>query len=372
MLFSGVGLVMWGVVGLTALLRSGVRRAFLLVAVPMSLYLLWRAAYPTGLYPEPDYGASSLREYAADVGPYVIRGLVGSVDRFLFALPGPLVGALAVVALAIFGLRSAGESRTDAAPGYALAVGAIGFLALTGYARIGLGIDYGASSRYSYVVLALLAPLAVIALTRLGAERSFLTLAVFGVALAVAAHNVQLLREAAAREGARKVTLRQTILAGAAIARDPTQRIFPDATPEPVLSGALTIGDLRRFALSGDLPDAPPTSVESVLTAAAYVQVALEQPSANNASETACRTVAAGGVARFETSDRPVSVGLHSEGPVSFFVKLEDRATGITGAPRPLSLQGGSANLVVLRASAVALILPQDREIRVCKQAAGR
>lgn len=364
MLFSGVGVLMCGVVVLVGLLRGSLWRGVRLGALPTLLWVVWRLSFSDGLYPEPAYSASSLREFADGIGPYVIRGLFGSMDRFLFDVPG--LGTVAILALAVFGVRTAGRVRTEAAAAYALAAGGVGFLALTGYTRLKLGIDQAASARYSYVVLALLAPLGGVALTRLSSRRSLLVLVASGMALALAAHNVQLLRGAAAREAAGKAGLRQTILAGAEIARDRTQPIIPHAVPEPVLSGALTMADLRRFALNGDLPVVAPAPVASVLTAAAYVQVAFEPHSARGGGETRCRTVAVGDAARLETSVGSARAVVSSDGPATFHLQLLDPASGASGAPRAFSLSGDSADLVVLRPSAVAFIGPQDRAIRVC------
>ena len=368
LLCSGVGIVMCGVVVLVGLMRGGIQRAIALGAIPTALWLAWRVAWPTGLYPEPPYGPSSVREFADGVGPYVVSGLFGSMDRFLFDLPG--LGALATVLLAIFAVRNAGRLPDEAVAAYALAAGAVFFLVLTASTRLKLGVDQGASARYSYVVLALLMPLAGVALTRITKRRAGATLAVSSLAIALAVHNAQLLREAASRESAGKALLRESVLAGAAIVRDPRQPILPDAVPEPVFSGALSMDDLRRFASNGDLPSLNGVSIASQLTAAARTQVALRRHDPAQEERTACNTVPVGEAARLEANSRSASAVLIADGPTSVHVLLSDALTGASGAPRALSLDRGAWDLVVLRPDAIAFIGPQDRAIRTCRGAA--
>lgn len=127
------------------------------------------------------------------------------------------------------------------------------------------------------------------------------------------------------------------------------------------------MADLRRFAAKGQLPTSAPTSVASVLTAAAYAQVALEPYSPQAGGATTCRIVAVGDAERLTTSQHPTEVVISSDGPATFHLQLEDSATRIAGAPRVLSAPGGSWKLVVLRPAAIIFVTPQDRGIRMCR-----
>jgi hypothetical protein len=352
-------LVMVGVVALTAYLRTGVRRALAVTALPVILYLAWRLAYPLNSL----YAASDLREFDDAVGPYVVRGLFGGLRRFLFDIPG--TGAVAAIALATFGILTAGRARTRAAAAYAMAVGAVAMMAVFAYGRLKLGIDQAASARYTYLIVALVVPLAGLALSQVSERRASLRAGILLILLAVAAYNVQLLRMDAGREAGGEALLRRAIFATAYVASDPQQVVVPGSAGEPVFSGALTAEDLRHWAREGKLPPIPPPAKTDEMTAATYLQVAIE-PAA--AAHTRCDDIAPRDAARLDVGTSPGRLAFSSHGHVDLQVQLTDAATKVAGAPRGLTWSGGQAQLVVLRPAVTVFLAPQNRSITVCRR----
>ena len=358
-MFSGIGLVMVGAAAIVSLFRSGLARAGAVVATPLLLYTAWRVAYPA----DSLYAVSGLREFDDGVGPYVVRGLFGGLTSFLFSIPG--AGAAAAISLAVYAIRTAERVRGRAVPAYALALASVALLVLLAYGRLKFGIDQAASSRYTYLVVALLAPIAALALSELTGRRASLHVLVLLALVGLAAYNVQVLRDNAGREAAGEAMLRRAIFAAAHIASDPQQPVFPGSVGEPALSGALTSDDLRRWARGGELPPIPKPGKVDEMTAATHLQVSVEgRP---RLGRPRCDTVGPGDAARLDVSTAPGQLVFESSRPVSLQVQLTDRASKIAGAPRGLLWSGGPARLVVLRQGVTAYISPQNGPIRVCK-----
>lgn len=358
LMFSGIGLVMTGVVALIAFSRAGVGRAIVVSSLPASLYLAWRLSYPL----DSLYAVSSVREFDDGVGPYVVRGFFGGLGRFLFDIPG--IGGIATIALATFAILTAGRARTRAAPAYALSVGAVALLVVFAYGRLRLGIDQAASSRYSYLLIALLVPLGGLALSEVSAKRERLKVAILIALVGLATYNVQLLRSNAGREAGGEAVLRQTILGAAYVASDPQQAVFPGSVSEPTVSGALTADDLRRWARRGMLPSVPTPAKDDEMTAATYLQVSIKPVAAGRPR---CKTIVPGDAARLDVVSAPGRLSFSSSGVVNLQVQLTDTPTKISGAPRGLTWRGGRAQLLVLRPAVVAYLAPQNRSIRVCR-----
>jgi hypothetical protein len=173
LLCSGVAVTMALVVGVAMLVRRGWRIALFHTAPLGAVYLLWLVAAPTS------HGQSEQQAYAnnpLDVLKFLLTGLrtafarMGQIQGFGILLAGTLVGGL----MLIYTHRGIAVLHGRAAPAIALLAGAIVFLVLTGVLRggqdngalslfKGLGAHSAGSSRYTYVVVAMVLPAVALA-----------------------------------------------------------------------------------------------------------------------------------------------------------------------------------------------------------------
>jgi hypothetical protein len=271
LLWSGFTVLLVAVCALVVLLRRGIKPAAAFAIPPAVIYIVWALAYP----PSTDLSAPTVRAFSSDLWPYVATGLATAANAFVFN--APLLGAIGVVALLAYLVRTAERATTELAVTYACAAGAVAQFVLSAYARQRLGLGQASETRYGYIAIVLLAPaLAMVADRLLGRANRPLRAAFVVVFLVMTATNAYLLRIDASDEAAREGPTRALILAAAEIANDPLQQLAPDAVPEPRYSPDLTVADLRRFGANDDLPTSQPAQRE-LLTAAANLQVGLEQ-----------------------------------------------------------------------------------------------
>jgi hypothetical protein len=151
---SAVGIVMAGVVGLAVLLRRGWRVAALHAVPLLVAYAVWWTAVGRD--------GTQGRFAFAFVTRWVRAGITGVFDS-IAQLPviGVLLGIVLVVGVVMAWVPlDAATFRRRAAMPASLAIGAVGFMILSGIAR-GDGFfppEYSQSSRYQHVVAALLLP----------------------------------------------------------------------------------------------------------------------------------------------------------------------------------------------------------------------
>jgi hypothetical protein len=154
---SGVGVTMIGVVGVAALIRRGWRVALFHTAPLLGLWLIWRDRYASN---------SPSTTNPTQLFRWFRRGLAAGFDAMgQLPLVGWALAAVLTIGL-VFAWRSLprdGRRRAAAIPVACLA-GVAAFLVTTGISRLWAGVMFAASSRYLYVVAALLlVPLAVAA-----------------------------------------------------------------------------------------------------------------------------------------------------------------------------------------------------------------
>ena len=239
LLWSGVSVLLVVVCVLVVLLRRGIKPAAAFAIPPAVVYIVWAARLSTADEPRRADRARVLRR------PVAVRrhGLSTAADAFV--LDAPLARCRSVLLLlVVYLVRTAERATTEAAVAYACAVGAVAQFVLSAYGRQKLGHRPGdARSRYGYVAIILLAPAVAMALDRIlrRATRAVPRRVRRRLPDAGRSRTLQLLRDDAFTEAdARATGPRAAILAAAQIANDPTQRLAPEATPEPHYSPDLT------------------------------------------------------------------------------------------------------------------------------------
>jgi hypothetical protein len=264
---SGIGLTMLAVVVLAQLLRRGWRVALVTLSVPAAVYVAWYAGYghrSTAGGPEPFTTA------VQQVPAFVWHGLVDPVSTTL-SFAG--VGVVVVVLLAIWALRHA-EVRTEPwSIVAAMAIGAPLFLAGTALRRVQYGPTAGAAPRYAYVTLALLLPLAALAVSAALDRVPWRALGLAGGAAVLLLVGVSTIRQDANADATRQQHQKARILAVAALARTTSNFLSQEVVPLPP-TPYLTVAKLHRLDVDGALPSVAPTLADR-LSALGFVQAAL-------------------------------------------------------------------------------------------------
>jgi hypothetical protein len=283
LMFSGIGVTMAVVAGLTVLMRRGARQAVLTVSVPAITYLVW--FFLTG-----DRAVESTKRTWDDVykyPEYIWTGLRSAVEATV-GFPG--AGAIVVLALAAFLLRRAGHASGPGAPAFACAVGALILFAIIATGRAGLGVEQAEASRYTYIVVALAVPGIGLALGELagqgplvvptrpmqplsgtlggnpapagppvpvdggwggqaGPGRRLVLCLLLGM---VAVHNGGILADQSKVQKRLEQRLKARILAADQLVASPA--VILGGNPEPEYSPDIVVADLRRLHRDGKLP----------------------------------------------------------------------------------------------------------------------
>jgi hypothetical protein len=247
--FSGVGITMVLVTAGVALARRGWRVALAVLSVPGVVYLFWYAGWgrhtdPNILQPQPL--PTALQQTPA----FVWRGLVGAVDGTT-GLAG--IGPVLLVLLAIWLVKVARPEHEPWSTVLVLALGAPVFLFMTCIRRSELGVDVAAAPRYTWVVVALLLPVAAVAATRLLSDRPLaIPAALVATALLLTVGLTTL--NFHARQGAPEKQENERRLVASADLLASGNTIVSDL-PLPEISPDVTNGKLRAIARDGKLPD---------------------------------------------------------------------------------------------------------------------
>jgi hypothetical protein len=170
--FGVIGVTMVLVVGLATLVLRGWRAAFFQTAPLGITYLVWWFTFARGGMAHPDYGTPALWAQWAWQG----------FAEFFGSLAGWAPLGVLLLAVTVIGFSMRVRDQSDAAGGWrplvpvlALAFGAVVFQVITAIGRVAqplggilvLGPDAARSSRYVYIVAALVLPLIAVAASHL-------------------------------------------------------------------------------------------------------------------------------------------------------------------------------------------------------------
>lgn len=351
LMFSGLGVTMVLVVAITIVLRRGVRIAVVNVAVPAFAYLAWYAAYGR------DAGKAPLQKpfttAVQDVPAFVWRGLTGAVDG---ATGLESIGAVVLALLVLWLLLRRGSWPGVLSPlVLAMAAGAVAFLALTTLRRSGFGIDVAASSRYAYIVVALLLPAVALAIDAVlrGSPLRWAALLLGGAALLLV--QVSLLARNANEWGVQEQAQKHLIVASAQLTRAGETVIYP--VPVPTFIPNLSVDEIAELDRDGDLPRGIVLSRRDVLSARAAIQSNLGPdavvtpvgaPEILSVRGATRRSAATADCARFETPSR-ATIDLRLRGdaaldllsPTGGEIGIAFRDGTVTGRTRRVELPPG-------------------------------
>jgi hypothetical protein len=277
LMFSGVGITMVVIVGVITLLRRGIQVAALTIAAPTGAYLVWYATYGKDAPPGPMQESFTTALQAAPA--FVWRGLTDAVASTAdFAGIGPVV----LVLLGLWLIRSVRLDRPPWPTVAATTLGAVVFLALTDIRRSGFGIEYAGTSRYVYVVVALLLPAATLAAASQLDRSNLRYLVLLGFTGLLIFIQMSTLNEAANRQAEVEQNAKHIILASAElltrrepiVADEPAPKLPSDSTFAEV-APSLQTEELERLARDHKLPGNVAITQRDLNTARAYLQVAL-------------------------------------------------------------------------------------------------
>ena len=267
LLFSNVGVVMVVVVTVAVTLRRGLRTGVAVAVVPAVVYSAWYFAYARHT---SGAGQLPLRTALQGAPNFVWQGLLAAMNGAT-GLAG--IGSVLLVLLAIWLLRNSRWNQEPWPILLATASGALVFLFLTALARGGLGNPGAQSSRYTYVVIALLLPGAALAVDRLLKPGEIRVVAIGVGAVLLLIVQLSTLNNAATMTSRVVQEKKHRVMAAAVLAREHvpviSQAVVPDSDPQ------LTLAAIDRLSRAGQLPGNVQVTPEDILTAREYLQTGL-------------------------------------------------------------------------------------------------
>ena len=368
---SGIGVPMVAVVAFLQLLRRGWRIALGTLAAPAVVWLAWYAKYHAQARA---VGTEPVRTALQRLPALVWIGLTNPISTTL-ELSG--IGAVVIVLIGLWAVRRAQPGADPWPIVLAAAGGAVVALALTGIERAQYGPSEAATSRYAYVTLALLLPLAALAVDAvLRSSRLRLVALAGGLIFLLLVGTSQLKQHADSNAEVDQQT-KSLVLATAQLARTTTHFLFPG--PIPVDASILTAARIHRLDANGDLPAAPVTQYDT-LWALEYLQLVAGPSLQLNGGTSDPPVIAVSGltvttaaqptcVGLDATSDHP-TVQLRLAGPTSVVfdpqrsgdLSFQLAVSGAVGPARLFTLAGGqpvALNIDAPRTDAIIEVPPQ-------------
>jgi hypothetical protein len=244
---AGIGVSMVAAGALTAWIRHGWRRAVAVASVPAVVQLLWTAKYGQNSAPIPiQWSAVPHRAIT-----YTWTALSSAFDRTT-GLDG--LGIVALAALVFALVRFAPQLRHTHAAALGLAGASVPLLLLIAVGRVDL--DKPDTSRYAYVLFALVSPLAFTVLARslAGAGRGFGWVA-SGVGALSVVTSVGVFADSAYKEGLVEEVAKKEVVAAFSVAR--SNFAAPNAIPS-IRNADLNVSAIRRLLNQGFSPPGVP------------------------------------------------------------------------------------------------------------------
>lgn len=247
--FSGLSVTLIASAALVAWFRRGWRAATVLAAPSAAVYLLWLVVFGRDDLAGDDFGASDV----VDVPNFVWSGLKTTIE---LATPLRAASALLVIALFVWLASQARRARTDAAPAFAMAIGAVLLYFVIASQRIAIFERTGTiPPRYAYVSWALLLPALALALHVLGRRTLVRRVLAVVVGALLMVNALVDLRSQYNAERAREYGVRTTMLGAAAfVAQEPHLR---DVIVDHHSADGVTPVHLLELERLDDLPALP-------------------------------------------------------------------------------------------------------------------
>jgi hypothetical protein len=328
--FSGTAIPVVGAAILVSLARHGIAKTAFVFAAPVLAYLAWYigpASSYDGTASKPTGGIFDV--FIATV-EYAGHMLVNGLQKLS---PLPSLGIVLVVVLFAWCARGRPSFTGRAAAGYALVAAAVVFALLTGYSRAGLGTENAASSRYVYLVVALVIPAFGLLFTQLS-QRGWLRVGGVVVIIAVAiAYNGSTLYREAARQAGVEEDSRGRLAATLALAKQSPDEIDLDEHPVSLWAPDVSVDDLLAFEQAGWLGEQPYDD-QDLLDVGVALQV--EITGASSPADFTCVVDDDGAIAADAGSDTETFY-LANGGDLSVFL----HSPGMVGLPRTMHVDSG-------------------------------
>ncbi|MET0989153.1 MAG: hypothetical protein ABWY54_00755 [Glaciihabitans sp.] len=327
--FSGTAIPLVGAAMLVSWARHGILKTIYVFAAPLLSYAAWYFG-PGASY---DGSASQVDGTATEVLlstlEYAGHMLVDGLQKLS---PIPSLGIILVIALLAWCARGRPAFTSRATPGYALVAAAIVFALLTGFSRAGLGTDNASSSRYVYLVVALVIPAFGMLATQL-AQRGWLrvggAVAIIGLGIV---YNAGILYSEADRQAIQEEQSRGRLAAALSLAEDSDGRISLNEHPVARWAPDVSVSDLFLFEEEGWITDHS-FDDQDLLDVGSSMLMEFE-PAVQ--AELSCAVDNDGAIASLPESD-DASFYLPSGGTVSVFL----HAPGMVGLAQDFTLDPG-------------------------------
>lgn len=357
--FGVIGVTMVLVVGLATLVLRGWRAAFFQTAPLGVTYLAWWLTFARGGLAHPDYGTPQLwAQWAWQGFAEVFGSLAG------WAPLGVLLAALTLIG---FSMRvrdqwGAGDWWRPLVPVLALALGAVAFQLITAVGRVAqplggflvLGPAGARSSRYVYIVAALMLPFIAVAASHL-LQRWRVALIVlvplFVLGLANNVRHLVLIDTVPAFKSALHIRTRELV---SDAAYSGLVELVPAESELRLPYNSVTAGWLRAVKESGDLPQVG--GITATRKAEAEAQLAARFVTVKNVE---CHeSIEPGVMLDFVAGDVVLITPKSFNASVSFTYESED---GVRVQPKPVSIL--LSNAVHVGAPHARLMFPVDNKI---------
>ncbi len=236
--------------------KRGFRTAAVYSAIAGGVYLTWYAAFALGNPNNPDTGGWGAEKLLVKVPEFVgVMLIYGFQDIF------PVFGIGAIVLVALLAWLVVLRVRRASVPGLSTALiltaAAVLFSLLTAFSRASFSIGGGRSSRYVYVLVVLLLPLACVALTRAAARVRLGRTAVVALLLVLGGYQGHLLLVHASAEAEREAGSDRVLSAALSLYLEDPSQVDLAAQPEGVWAPDLVLADLVDLYTSGRFPIDP-------------------------------------------------------------------------------------------------------------------
>jgi len=376
---SGVGLPLLLVFAVVSFVQRGWWVTAATAAAPVVAYGAWYLAYGSD--------AERIADPAlGEVPAFVWRGLADALgDVARFEVLGPLVVVATSVWLVVHLVRRPID-RNLLVPG-ALALGAVVFLASTGYRRANLPGTDAAGSRYAYITVGLVLPLVAMASQGLFRGDAVRRGALVVITAVLVVGQVRVLDHAAEVAAPGKESDRGAMLATAALVRE-GRGPFVHQSPLHPFEPQVTVDEIVAMDRDGKLPSLDGATARDRLTVLARLELALRpDPVVAPAPGT---TVALGPVTGATVRRSPTETGcvdvdarddnelvLRASAPTTVRVRgadglarvwLRDEERGVDGEAVAAVLEPGAEQVLSLAdiEGAVVLSLPPGPGITLC------